>query len=118
MATSCSLDNVLPNRRAQAQFNGYAEAHFGYHAHGVYLVLSASGPKRPVRVDWLQDLLDTSEARVDVSLAARGSYLEFSSPHVLPDDESIRGCTGNAQLRAVFIYLRKRLSSGFRSEVS
>jgi len=65
-----------------------AEKHAGgelqYHARSVYAVLSASNPKKPVRVDLLQDgkPLEQSEAGVDVHFDAQGSYLEVSTPRM------------------------------------
>jgi hypothetical protein len=50
----------------------------------VYAVLSANNPKKPVRVDLLQDdkPLDSTGAGVDVRFDSQGSYLEVSSPRM------------------------------------
>ncbi len=50
----------------------------------MYAVLSADNPKKPVRIDVLQDgkPLTQSEAGVDVHFDARGSFLEVSEPRM------------------------------------
>lgn len=60
------------------------EAQLRYHARSVYAVLSVANPKKPVRVNLLQDgkPLDPSEAGVDVHSDSRGSYLEVSEPRM------------------------------------
>lgn len=60
------------------------EAQLRYHARSVYAVLSVDNPKKPVRVDLLQDgkPLDASEAGVDVHVDSGASYLEVSSPRM------------------------------------
>ena len=60
------------------------EAQLRYHARSVYAVLSVANPKKPVRVDVLQDgqPLDSNEASTDVHSDSQGSYLEVSSPRM------------------------------------
>jgi hypothetical protein len=60
------------------------QAQLRYHARSVYAVLSANNPKKPVRVDLLQDdkPLDSTGAGVDVRFDSQGSYLEVSSPRM------------------------------------
>ena len=62
----------------------HGEAQLRYHALSVYAVVSAGNPKKPIRVDVLQDgkLLDRSEAGIDVRFDAQGSYLEVGSPRM------------------------------------
>lgn len=62
----------------------HGEAQLRYHARSVYAVLSVANPKKPVRVDLLQDgkPLDPGDAGVDVHLDSRGSYLEVSEPRM------------------------------------
>lgn len=62
----------------------HAEAQLRYHARSVYAVLSVANPKKPVRVDLLQDgkPLDSSAAGVDVHFDSHGSYLEVSQPRM------------------------------------
>src|SRR5579862_547807 len=58
------------------------EAQIRYHARSVYAVLSVENPKKPVRIDLLQDgkPLDRSDAGVDIQFDSNGSYLKVSSP--------------------------------------
>jgi len=67
---------------ASAGKNGRAELR--YHARSVYAVLSVNNPKKPVRVDLLEDgkALDKNLGGVDVRFDSRGSYLEVSSPRM------------------------------------
>ena len=60
------------------------QAQLRYHARSVYAVLSVENPKKPVRVNLLQDgkPLAQAEAGVDVHLDSQGSYLEVSSPRM------------------------------------
>jgi len=60
------------------------QAQLRYHARSVYAVLSVENPKKPIRVDLLQDgkALDTNYAGVDVHSDSKGSYLEVSSPRM------------------------------------
>jgi hypothetical protein len=60
------------------------QAQLRYHARSVYAVLSVENPKKPVRVNLLQDgkPLDQAEAGVDVHVDSQGSYLEVSSPRM------------------------------------
>lgn len=62
----------------------HGTAELRYHARSVYAVLSVEDPKKPVRVELLQDgkALDQSEAGVDVRFDAQGSYMEVSSPRM------------------------------------
>lgn len=55
-----------------------------YHSRSVYAVLSVSNPKKPVRLDLLQDgkALDPSAAGVDAHSDANGSYLEVGEPRM------------------------------------
>ena len=61
-----------------------SEAELVYHARSVYAVLSVPNPKKPVRLDLLQDgkPLDSSTAGVDARSDANGSYLEVSEPRM------------------------------------
>ncbi len=62
--------------------NGTAELR--YHARSVYAVLSVDDPKKPVRVNLLQDgkPLAQNEAGVDVHVDTQGSYIEVSEPRM------------------------------------
>lgn len=62
----------------------HGEAQLRYHARSAYAVLSVENPKKPVRVDLLQDgkPLASDEAGVDVHLDSHGSYLEVSEPRM------------------------------------
>jgi thiol-disulfide isomerase/thioredoxin len=62
----------------------HGEAQLRYHARSVYAVLSVENPKKPVRVDLLQDgkPVDPSDAGIDVRIDSQGSYLEVSSPRM------------------------------------
>jgi thiol-disulfide isomerase/thioredoxin len=62
----------------------HGKAQLRYHARSVYAVLSVANPKKPVRVDLLQDgrPLDPNEAGIDVRSDSQGSYLEVSSPRM------------------------------------
>jgi hypothetical protein len=62
----------------------HAAAQLRYHARSVYAVLSVANPKKPVRVEILQDgkPLDQNGAGVDIHFDAQGSYLEVSSPRM------------------------------------
>lgn len=55
-----------------------------YHARSMYAVLSACDPKKPVRVNLLQDgkPLDQSDAGLDVHFDSQGSYIEVSNPRM------------------------------------
>jgi len=59
-------------------------AELRYHARSAYAVLSVENPKKPVRVDVLQDgkPLAKDEAAADVQFDAQGSYLEVSEPRM------------------------------------
>jgi hypothetical protein len=61
-----------------------SEAQLRYHARSVYAVLSVANPKKPIRVNLLQDgkPLDSSAAGMDVHSDANGSYLEVSEPRM------------------------------------
>jgi len=61
-----------------------AEAELRYHARSAYAVLSVTNPKKPIRVDVLQDgkPLPQSDAGVDVQFDAQGSYLEVGKPRM------------------------------------
>jgi len=61
-----------------------AEAELRYHARSAYAVLSATNPKKPIRVDLLQDgkPLPQTNAGVDVQFDAQGSYLEVGKPRM------------------------------------
>jgi len=60
------------------------DAELRYHARSIYAVLSVNNPKKPVRVDLLQDgkPLDSNQGGVDVHFDSRGSYLDVSSPRM------------------------------------
>jgi thiol-disulfide isomerase/thioredoxin len=60
------------------------EAQLRYHARSAYAVLSVANPKKPVRIDVLQDSkpLDSSEAGIDVRFDSRGSYVEVGNPRM------------------------------------
>lgn len=62
----------------------HGQALLRYHARSVYAVLSVANPKKPVRVDLLQDgkPLDSTAAGVDVRFDNKGSYLEVSDPRM------------------------------------
>ncbi len=62
----------------------HGSAELRYHARSVYAVLSVDNPKKPVRVDLLQDgkPLDRSDSGVDVQFDSQGSYLEVGSPRM------------------------------------
>jgi thiol-disulfide isomerase/thioredoxin len=62
----------------------HGEADLTYHARSVYAVLSVANPKKPVRVDLLQDgkPLDPNVAGVDVQFDSVGSYLEVTGPRM------------------------------------
>jgi len=59
-------------------------AQLTYHARSVYAVLSVDNPKRPVRLDLLQDgkPLLAGVAGVDVRFDSGGSYVEVGSPRM------------------------------------
>jgi thiol-disulfide isomerase/thioredoxin len=59
-------------------------AELRYHARSVYAVLSVGNPKKPVRVEILQDgrPLAPDAAGLDVHSDAQGSYLEVSVPRM------------------------------------
>jgi hypothetical protein len=61
-----------------------SEPQLRYHALSVYAVLSVSNPRKPVRLDLLQDgrHLDSNAAGVDVHFDLSGSYLEVSEPRM------------------------------------
>lgn len=65
-----------------ADKHGIAELR--YHARSVYAVLSVLNPKKPVRVDLLQDgkPFDSDAAGVDVHFDSHGSYLEVGNPRM------------------------------------
>lgn len=52
-----------------------------YHARSIYAVLSVADPKKPVRVNVLQDgkALDKYEAGIDIHFDSHGSYLEIGN---------------------------------------
>ena len=62
----------------------HGSAQLTYHARSVYAVLSVANPKKPVRVDLLQDgkTLAANEGGVDVQFDSRGSYFEVSTPRM------------------------------------
>lgn len=62
----------------------HGEAQLRYHARSLYAVLSVENPKKPVRIDVLQDgkPLESKEAGVDVQFDSKGSYLEIGSPRM------------------------------------
>lgn len=62
----------------------HGEAQLRYHARSVYAVLSVEDPKKPVRVDLLQDgkPLDQGSAGVDVHFDAQGSYVDVTTPRM------------------------------------
>ena len=62
----------------------HGAAQLGYHARSVYAVLSVENPRKPVRVDVLQDgkPLPQNEAGVDVQFDSQGSYIEVSTPRM------------------------------------
>jgi len=60
-----------------------AKATLRYHARSIYAVMSVDDPKKPVRVDLLQDGAPLSNAAgADVKADARGSYIEVSEPRM------------------------------------
>lgn len=61
-----------------------SEAQLRYHSRSVYAVLSVPNPKKPVRLDLLQDgkPLDSSAAGVDAHSDLNGSYIEVSEPRM------------------------------------
>ena len=61
-----------------------SEVQLRYHSRSVYAVLSVPNPKKPVRLDLLQDgkPLDSSVAGVDAHSGPNGSYLEVSEPRM------------------------------------
>lgn len=60
------------------------KAELRYHARSVYAVLSVDNPKKPVRIDVLQDgkPLTQNEGGVDVHFDAQGSFVEVSEPRM------------------------------------
>ncbi len=64
--------------------NDHGRAELRYHARSVYAVLSVTNPKKPVRVNVLEDgkPVAQNEAGVDVHVDAQGSYLEVSEPRM------------------------------------
>lgn len=62
----------------------HGSAQLRYHARSVYAVLSVENPKKPVRVDLLQDgkPLQSGEAGVDVHVDPTTSYIEVSGPRM------------------------------------
>ncbi|HEY6338815.1 MAG TPA: redoxin domain-containing protein [Candidatus Sulfotelmatobacter sp.] len=62
----------------------HGSAQLRYHARSLYAVVSVENPKKPVRIDLLQDgkPLDANDAGVDVHFDSQGSYLEISSPRM------------------------------------
>lgn len=60
----------------------HGEAQLRYHARALYAVLSVANPKKPLRIDLLQDgkPLGAQEAGMDVHFDSQGSYLEVSDP--------------------------------------
>lgn len=61
-----------------------AEAQLRYHARSVYAVLSVANPKKPIRLDLVEDgkPLDSSTAGVDVHSDPNPSYVEVSEPRM------------------------------------
>lgn len=61
-----------------------ANAELRYHARSVYAVINVADPKKPVRVDLLQDgkPLPREDAGVDVQFDSRGPYIEASEPRM------------------------------------
>ncbi len=61
-----------------------AKAELRYHARSVYAVLSVDNPKKPVRLNVLQDgkPLAKDAAGADVKFDAQGSYIEVSDPRM------------------------------------
>ena len=54
-----------------------------YHARSVYAVMSVDNPKKPIRVDLLQDGAPLGDAAgVDVKTDQRGSYIEVAEPRM------------------------------------
>jgi thiol-disulfide isomerase/thioredoxin len=62
----------------------HGEAQLRYHARSVYAVLSVASPKKPARVNLVQDgkPLNSDEAGVDVHFDSRGSFLEVGEPRM------------------------------------
>lgn len=62
----------------------HGEAQLRYHARSVYAVLSVDNPKKPVRVELLQDgkPLDANDAGVDVHFDSQGSFVEVNEPRM------------------------------------
>ncbi len=62
----------------------HGEVQLRYHARSVYAVLSIANPKKPVRLDLLQDgkPLDSSAAGVGIHFDSTGLHLEVSSPRM------------------------------------
>jgi alkyl hydroperoxide reductase subunit AhpC len=60
------------------------KAELRYHARSIYAVLSVENPKKPIRLDLLQDgvPLTREEAGEDVQVDSRGSYIEVSKPRM------------------------------------
>lgn len=60
------------------------KAQLRYHARSIYAVLSVDNPKKPVRVNLLQDgkPLTQNDTGVDVKFDASGSYLEVDEPRM------------------------------------
>ncbi len=61
-----------------------AAADLRYHARSVYSVMSVKNPKKPVRVDLLQDgkPLPHEDAGIDVQFDSQGAYIEVSAPRM------------------------------------
>jgi len=61
-----------------------ATAELRYHARSVYSVVSVKNPKKPVRVDLLQDgkPLLQEDTGVDVHFDSQGAYIEVSAPRM------------------------------------
>lgn len=61
-----------------------AQAVLRYHAVSVYAVLSVENPKKPVRLNLLQDgkPLPREDAGVDVHFDAQGAYIDVSEPRM------------------------------------
>jgi hypothetical protein len=64
--------------------NGQGKAELRYHARSVYGVLSVADPRKPVRINVLQDghPLDKSEAGIDVRFDSKGSSVEVGEPRM------------------------------------
>ncbi|HLV96705.1 MAG TPA: redoxin domain-containing protein [Candidatus Acidoferrales bacterium] len=66
--------------------SGASQSHavLRYHARSVYAVLSVENPKKPVRLDLLQDgkPVAREDAGVDVQFDAKGAYIEVSEPRM------------------------------------